>query len=506
MTEQRLQEEELQEISSQMITDLSNAKDLTHSKEADSKPVPLADRNAVAPDTVSALPKKQSRSEYLKERVLIPEYLRKAVLSAVESKGASYIEGRPFNQDAQAPAAPLFVFINPKSGGRMGPALQKHLVDLISAEQVFDPLKTSPSDIVRHGLGCLEKLAKEGDDCARLTRERLRILVAGGDGTVGWVLGCIGELHLEDRGTIPPVGIIPLGTGNDLARSFGWGKSFSSAHRSGVKKWLLKATEGSTPCSLDCWQVEVRTGAKLRVAFPHALKPQQHIPLADEDANNSAADDSASFRGVFYNYFSIGMDAQVAYGFHELRNKAPWIARGPVSNKIIYSGYTCWQGWFCTPCSANPRARGVNKVLRLHIQRKQSTTGDWEEVHIPSSVRAVVICNLQSYGGGSNPWGLPTAKSMKKKGLVDAKSDDGLLEVFGLRNGWDTAFIMISLLTAKRLCQAEALRLELQGNNRSRIYMQMDGEPWRHPLNSDGKPTIVEINRVPVQSTMLVAK
>lgn len=46
--------------------------------------------------------------------------------------------------------------------------------------------------------------------------------VAGGDGTVGWVLGSLGELHKEGREPVPATAIIPLGTGNDLSRSFGW--------------------------------------------------------------------------------------------------------------------------------------------------------------------------------------------------------------------------------------------------------------------------------------------
>jgi len=46
--------------------------------------------------------------------------------------------------------------------------------------------------------------------------------VAGGDGTVGWVLSSVGELQNISSGSVPPCGVVPLGTGNDLSRSFGW--------------------------------------------------------------------------------------------------------------------------------------------------------------------------------------------------------------------------------------------------------------------------------------------
>ena len=51
----------------------------------------------------------------------------------------------------------------------------------------------------------------------------LRILAAGGDGTVTWILKTIRELALDPP---PAVAVMPLGTGNDLSLSFGWGNAF----------------------------------------------------------------------------------------------------------------------------------------------------------------------------------------------------------------------------------------------------------------------------------------
>ncbi|KAE8676617.1 Diacylglycerol kinase 7 isoform 2 [Hibiscus syriacus] len=136
--------------------------------------------------------------EELRRTLLMPQYLRLAMLDSIRKKDADggdhHFRSRS-TDGASIPESPMVVFINSRSGGRHGP-------------------------------------------------------VARGDGTVGWVLGCLGELHQKGRDSVPTVAIISLGTGNDLSRSYGWGGSFPFAWRSAIKKTLHKATTGPI-CRLD---------------------------------------------------------------------------------------------------------------------------------------------------------------------------------------------------------------------------------------------------------------
>uniref|UniRef100_A0A665UVQ4 Diacylglycerol kinase n=1 Tax=Echeneis naucrates TaxID=173247 RepID=A0A665UVQ4_ECHNA len=102
--------------------------------------------------------------------------------------------------------SPLLVFVNSKSGDNQGVKFLRRFKQLLNPAQVFDLMNGGP----HLGLRLFQKF------------DTFRILVCGGDGSVGWVLSEIDALMLHKQCQL---GVLPLGTGNDLARVLGWGSA-----------------------------------------------------------------------------------------------------------------------------------------------------------------------------------------------------------------------------------------------------------------------------------------
>jgi diacylglycerol kinase (ATP) len=72
---------------------------------------------------------------------------------------------------------------------------------------------------------------------------RFRILVAGGDGSVGWALSAVDAAKGHLACPTPAVGVLAVGTGNDLARVLNWGGGYNGERLSGILADVMGADE-----------------------------------------------------------------------------------------------------------------------------------------------------------------------------------------------------------------------------------------------------------------------
>lgn len=237
---------------------------------------------------------------------------------------------------------PILVFVNVKSGPQVGELLHRRFLRLLHPLQVVCLPRDSPEPALR----------------LFAFLPGVRILSVGGDGTAGWIMSCLDKLAEEMREerrkklksdgdsndgdgdggggggggddsaaqeegtsltaaiavpnrplmdwTPPPVAIIPLGTGNDLARCLGWGSGYSSWRSEGASGALEAAAEASVAL-LDRWTLTFTENP----ASSHHPVPQQEQERAsivdggggapatlennklDKDHRNNSSNDTA---------------------------------------------------------------------------------------------------------------------------------------------------------------------------------------------------------------------
>lgn len=115
------------------------------------------------------------------------------------------------------------------------------------------------------------------------------------------VLSVIDEMKLENQ---PSVAILPLGTGNDLARTLGWGGGYNNES---MEIFIKKVIFGKI-VKLDRWNIttslikndEASSGSDMKLTG----EVKDKLPL-----------------NVMNNYFSIGADAKIALDFHSARGE-----------------------------------------------------------------------------------------------------------------------------------------------------------------------------------------
>ncbi|KAG9146090.1 hypothetical protein Leryth_026264 [Lithospermum erythrorhizon] len=205
------------------------------------------------------------------------------------------------------PSCPVLVFVNSKSGGQLGGDLLLTYRAILNEHQVFDLGEEAPDDVLRRIYLNLEMLRRNGDDFSAKLAQNFRIIVAGGDGTAGWLLGVVSDLKLSYP---PPIATVPLGTGNNLPFAFGWGKKNPGTDRQSVIAFLGQVKKAKE-MKIDSWHILMRMKTRTDsscdpvapLELPHSLHTVAKVSSTDED-NLEGYD---TYRGGFWNYFSMGM-------------------------------------------------------------------------------------------------------------------------------------------------------------------------------------------------------
>ncbi|XP_020283288.1 diacylglycerol kinase theta isoform X2 [Pseudomyrmex gracilis] len=324
---------------------------------------------------------------------------------------------------------PLLVFVNVKSGGCQGLQLISNFRKLLNPYQVFDLGNGGPLP----GLYVFRQI------------KDYKILVCGGDGTIGWVLQCLDNVGQDSECSSPACAIVPLGTGNDLARVLCWGSGYTGDEDS---LSLLRDVIDAEKITLDRWTV---------VFHPEQEKDQIQAGSSNMAGVTSTSEDNTQIH-VMNNYFGIGLDADLCLDFHTMREENPNKFNSRFRNKGVYIRIGLRK------MVNNIRNPGVDlhKEVRLEV--------DGKLIELPQ-VEGIIILNILSWGSGANPWG---SKQAKANQFNRPNHWDGMLEVVGVTSVFHLGQIQSGLRGARRIAQGGHIKIHLN----SGIPVQVDGEPW----------------------------
>lgn len=403
------------------------------------------------------------------------------------------------SHERDEPFTHVFLFINPTSGGNAGAALTALEMSMVQFKEPqpvslhFVNLK-DPDDRAR-GVAELREVdnAKETRPCA---------VAAGGDGTVKWLVGILNEAKLVHT----PIGVVPFGTGNDMARVLGWGGSAPKPLVGEGCKDLREHARSfakARPVPFDVWEVTLELLDDTSSGFyqVEACADGKKKEVRQEKLGRSMTTE-------MINYFSIGADAHIAVDFEKNRRKSQ------IGNKMVYGAVGIKHTLTGHSSTIAKMVSGMHVDLTPEDSpKKKSPTSPKKQIgetgggaagdagaddsslllHLPHGKAHVLVWqNIPSYGGGNNIWGAgekQQAKVVTKKNkhrkrprFAHQGVNDGLLELMTVDHARHIAEFMATHGVSEKLTEGihhemQASRYEVRmQDGLGDVFCQIDGE------------------------------
>ncbi|CAF3872876.1 unnamed protein product [Rotaria sp. Silwood1] len=326
--------------------------------------------------------------------IVRPQWLIRSSKSTTGFKARALLYSTNTDVESNSfPYTPVLIFINKRSGGQVGEKIYRELLRRLNPRQVF---LLENNDTITHALDMYSSLPN------------MRICVFGGDGTVGWVLSRLAEAYpLRNN---PPVSICPLGTGNDLSRVLAWGEQYDPKR---LFHTLLQTSQAQVVV-LDRWEVHFEKIDEITLdsmteqhdksvfKISRILQPLPDSPKFIRETNRSSYKNHQGLPNThFVGCISFGLDAAIMLEFHAERTHDPSKFSSPLKNKIMYVNESC--KYFDD--FARARMWNLGSYIRLICDDQDIT----DKVH---NCHTLIIMNIPSYAGGTNPWGKSLRKSI----------------------------------------------------------------------------------------------
>jgi len=203
------------------------------------------------------------------------------------------------------------------------------------------------------------------------------MIMAGGDGSLMGLVGRAKEAGVDIDKVF--AGVLPFGTGNDLARVLNWGSTENALDIYSSMNKLIREI---------CFKTEVR---ELNV---------WHITVKMREGINR------HYERFMINYFSFGEGARIGMNFEKNRTKSRF------GNTLVYTYFGlwnlfcgCWGCWGCCPTVTDKLDIAVSYKGEEEEVLFTTNKFDRENPRIKGRPVNFAAVNIPSFmGGRSNPW------------------------------------------------------------------------------------------------------